>query len=642
VVSIEAAEPNVPVFAAGSGDPAVKVAAELATTGHTVELPPYVVSAMRVQKSLWRYAALPGFEVLTRASEDDTYWLLDALRRGQWLEDHVLPPEWLHAAPVPYTVIIDDADLDKIRSTEMHAEPIVFREPPDAFSWGIPTVNLWTNHFQASDSDTFALNANVRDVDTGTRAYGWVSIERLARCAPALPPWLLSGLLDEQFGFFREGFTPLVGPDPNEIRTSFRPNSTDIRRVVGPGTLWLSIGETKRLQEMIAQDKRNGRSHEVKIETKIPLLPLSQLLADPIPTDENRMLWKSEAALFVRWGISGAESTVPRLKDQFVRFVERARREPVTEAMFTECFGVGFAAVEAALDAYLRRVIAQPISFDPGFPTAFPSSKTRRATADQIGRILGDWLRMQSRSSREQDPEMSGQLLNAAGQMLVRAYRIDNGLPPDADPTGGAAAVERTSDAKPGERVVTLQPLKVAAPRIHDPDLLGTFGLYEHDAGHDEEARGYLERAARGGAVRPQARIVLAQLRYAEALEKPAGPDGKFSAPQAAYILERLEEALRVAPNLDVHLVVVNTWYRCAEKPPHLDLTRMADAAALYPRYTALAYRTAELCLISGECELAGRLADQGLKFANDDKTRADFEGIRAAIAAAAKERTAR
>lgn len=143
VVSSGATEPNVAALAATSGDSTATGTAALATTGHTIVLPSYVVSAMRVQKSGWRYAALPGFEVLTRASEDETNWLLDALRRGQWLEDHVLPSDWLSAAPVPYTVIIDDADLKKIRSTQMHAEPIVFSEPPDAFTWGIPTVNVW-------------------------------------------------------------------------------------------------------------------------------------------------------------------------------------------------------------------------------------------------------------------------------------------------------------------------------------------------------------------------------------------------------------------------------------------------------------------------------------------------------------------
>lgn len=52
-----------------------------------------------------------GFEVLTRASEEDTCTLLDALRSGLWVEDKRLPEYWRPQAPVPYTVIADNTDL---------------------------------------------------------------------------------------------------------------------------------------------------------------------------------------------------------------------------------------------------------------------------------------------------------------------------------------------------------------------------------------------------------------------------------------------------------------------------------------------------------------------------------------------------
>jgi len=62
----------------------------------------FVVSATRIEKNPWRYAALPGFEVLSRASDEATNWLLDAFQRGQLIENEVLPKEWLPQSPVPY------------------------------------------------------------------------------------------------------------------------------------------------------------------------------------------------------------------------------------------------------------------------------------------------------------------------------------------------------------------------------------------------------------------------------------------------------------------------------------------------------------------------------------------------------------
>src|ERR1700685_3418659 len=45
----------------------------------------FVVSATRIGHNPWRYASAGVFEVLSRASEHDTNWWLDALRRGLWL-----------------------------------------------------------------------------------------------------------------------------------------------------------------------------------------------------------------------------------------------------------------------------------------------------------------------------------------------------------------------------------------------------------------------------------------------------------------------------------------------------------------------------------------------------------------------------
>jgi len=47
-----------------------------------------------------------------------------------------------------------------------------------------------------------------------------------------------------------------------------------------------------------------------------------------------------------------------------------------------------------------------------------------------------------------------------------------------------------------------MKPFVVSASRLHDPELLAVYGLYEHDTGDDGKAREFLEAAAKAGAVR--------------------------------------------------------------------------------------------------------------------------------------------
>ena len=100
--------------------------------GRVVMMQRYIVSATRIDKNPWRYASLPGFEILSRASDDATAWWIDATRRGWWFQNEVMPKDWLPASPVPYTLIIDDTNLETVPIGELHAQPINFQAPADA------------------------------------------------------------------------------------------------------------------------------------------------------------------------------------------------------------------------------------------------------------------------------------------------------------------------------------------------------------------------------------------------------------------------------------------------------------------------------------------------------------------------------
>jgi hypothetical protein len=605
----------VAVPAAGSPESDAAAAAR----ERVVRMQRFIVSATRIDKNPWRYASLEGFEILSRAPDKQTAWMLDSLRRGLWLQNDVLPKDWLPGAPVPYTVLIDDTDMSTVRVGQLHVQPIKLEIPADAVALGqwSEGAMVWSDRVPAGDGDTLAFNTNLFGVDLRTVAYGSISLERMSRCAPPLPRWLAAGLVGQGYGIFREGFMPIVS------RGMF--DTGWIHRADGPGTLWVSVEETHRLLKQLKDDRASDKT------TPIAMLPLGELFGEAQPAPARLALWESEAALLVRWGLMGPGSDDPVTARAFLELARRARVEPVTEKMFTECLGFGYEAMEAKLGAFLRAVLAKPTTVDLDIPAGFPKPKLKPATADQIGRILGDWLRMQGNSFRNLDPALSRESLYYAGRMLERAYRDDNGLPPDVDPSrGGGNSADTAPNALLG-RAVPMKPFIVTAGRIHDSRLLAVYGLYEHDTGDDEKARELLEAAVAAGVVRPAANVVLAKLRFTQAAGRPAGAGGKLSAEQALSVLEPLRAALRFGPSSDAYSLLVGAWTRCEAKPSEGDLDEIAKGVALYPRNTRLAYDAALLCLQCGFDDRASALIDRALVFTADEHRRAYLRKLRPA-----------
>jgi hypothetical protein len=594
-----------------------------------VVLPPFVVQALRIDKTPWRYATVPGFEILTRASDDDTIWIVDGLRRGQWLEEQLLPSDWLMRPSVPYIVVIDDTEVETAQSSDIHSAEIKFNSPADALSWGRYShgIKVASERFGAGDQDTVAISQNVHDVDTNLPYLATISLDRLTRSTPPLPRWVTAGLLGPHFGLWRESFAPAGVDDPAIVAARIIRNYGAFRSAVGPGTLWVSLEETQRLLKQIQMDKKMER------ETEMTMLPLGRLFSEAAPAREDLPLWESEAALFMRWGLMGPGHANPALSHAFLDFVRRARHEPVTELVFRDCFGFGYETMEGKLKLFLRDVLAQPNQLAVDFPTDFPVPRLKAATSDQIGRLLGDWLRMQGDSLRKSDPDLSAKFFYAAGRTLRRAYQYDNGLPPEVDPSPSDMRPAKPSRDHPGEPPVVLKPFVVTAARIHDAGLLTMYGLYEHDTGDDVKAREFLEKAVKTGTVRPRARVVLAQLYYAQAMAQPLGANGKLSPQQAAAILAPLSTFPQTSSYFDADALIVATWLHCEAKAPASEIAKIMEGVAQFPRNTQLIFLSALVCSQSGDLVQASGLIDRSLIFVTDAEERSKFERLRAALA---------
>lgn len=83
----------------------------------------FLISAPRIDNNPWRYGTVAGFEILSRASDEQTKWVTDALQRGAAIEDAILPPDWLPRPAVPYTINIATAksDLDEFEKLRRRA-----------------------------------------------------------------------------------------------------------------------------------------------------------------------------------------------------------------------------------------------------------------------------------------------------------------------------------------------------------------------------------------------------------------------------------------------------------------------------------------------------------------------------------------
>ncbi len=540
---------------------------------------------------------------MSRASDEDTSWELNALLRGWAVQEAVLPAEWLPTLPLPYLVIIDDTNLAAVQREQIQTRAVTLASPIDDASWGrFSRETLVWNESVTTDGDTVAFDNNLYGVSHAGFPYAAIKLTTLPRATPPLPSWVLAGLF-RRSGLFREGFVfqaPAVLVAGHVVAASDQLwlKAGTLKEAFGPGTIWSSPAETQRLLN-------------APLWTRIPLLPLAQLFAEDPPSAADLPRWESEAGLFLRWGLMGPGREDAASFKSFLHFVERARREPVNEALFVACFGYGYGAMEEEVGAF-PQASPQPTDHRAGpehsLPVPHPAGPSGHS-----GRIGQSPRRLAApagrRCQRAQNPPLSSGLLALSGRMLLGAYREDNALPPD----------QVTVDA-------------VAALHIQDPKLLAVFGLYDHDAGRDAKARELLEPAVAAQVMRPRAYLALAEIRYAEAVAHPGAGGGRLSTAQAEAVLDPLRQALRFPPNPEVYTLLADTWLRSAAAPPASDLALLAAGTAIFPRSTVLAYKSAVVCDHAGDRPQAMRLIDRALGFAIEPSAHSRLQALRASL----------
>ncbi len=543
-----------------------------------VNLPPFIVEEAS-KGPPWRYAELPGFEILSRCPDRTTRDLALTHYRLHRLLELLVPARLQLTFAVPKAIIFYDEALQSAASREVIAAMLKksakeaavpdyplsgsgrmgFRGaglvPPIARPISfLPNLRLW-------DKDAMTVFAIVReggfDSDRLVLTRDYVSY-LLNNRAPALPWWFVNGVLTLYDG------------------VEYRPTSLKL------GTLpWISDAFARA----VIQDPKTAPAP----------LPFAEFFAGVPPTGETpdqedrRKVWLAQSALVVRWAL---DDRTPEQREAFWDLVARASGG-VTPEMFQRCFGVDFATADAQLAAYLPIAVRKDWTLRPAKPLKPPTLTLRNASDADLARIKGDWERLEVGYVRANFPDLAGKYLEQARRTLRHAYERD----------------------------------------ARDPRLLAVLGLCECDAGDDQAAREFLEAAARLGPLRPRAGYELARLRFAAADAAPEGASHGLSVAQIAHVFTPLFAAREQLPHFpEVYELIGQVWQRAAFRPTRGHLDVLEDGVRLFPRRSPLVLQAATLYAAHGYGTEAAAMVRLGLLVAKDADERARFTQIEARL----------
>jgi len=543
-------------------------AAESVELDEPILLPPFFVEES-INGPPWRYAKVPGGEILSRCGDEKTREFFKAYDRLHQLLGEFLPESLRLSTTVPKALILFDESLQPVSSREVisglmqDAPSVAPRSGPIRFGGRrmrpvaptprvrfVPNLRLW-------DRDAMSLFVIMRrgkfDGDSLALTAGYVRY-LLNNRLPALPAWFIAG------------FQTLYA------RTTF-----------GRDRLTLAPLKWSRA---VAAAARGQVSRGPPV-----LMSLAELFsADLSPrldvSDEDlAQLWRAQAALLVRWGIDGDRDR----RRAWWNFVERSALEGASEALLHECLGLDFAAVLGQLGTYRSTAVRRSLRIRPSSLSPPPVLALRDATAAEVGRIKGDWERMEIAHVKSRWPALAGKYQEQAQRTLASAYRRDP----------------------------------------YDAGLLAVLGLYEVDIGEDEKAREYLEAAYRLGELRPRAAYELARLRH-DALRAGRPADGRLLAEEAVSVFTPLFAAREEQPPLpEVYELIGEVWAHCEAVPTRGHLRVLDEGIRLFPRRTALILRAAELNAGHGYRAAAIDLIELGCRLAPDAAARRPFEELR-------------
>lgn len=516
----------------GAAAPAVQVALDA-----PIELPKYEVSETRIPPppESWRYAAIPGFEILSNASRRNT----DVFVQDFQLLQQVIAVIWPTAQRLgpggPVLLVL----CGRGNSFESFLGRAVKQEAG------------WRNSAFYEDSELSAIVVDFAATELLTdqgreeadpfRSFRLEYFRYLIRRSVRNPP-----------AWFEEGMVQMAA-------------AVDYTRE------WIEFGKVGDGFGNLDPLGFNA------ILARRAILPMQRLF-DGTGAGQERRVWQAQCYAFVHRCLYGMNGD---LQKQFIKFLDRSQREPVTESLFKQCFGRGYEDFAIELRGYVEFTVYKYSQYSAKKGQAFAKPEAvrqRDATDAEVGRIKGEVMRL------------AGQREEAKLALIAPYLR--------------------------GER---------------EPQLLAALGLYELEVGQQVRARKFLEAAFKAGSVRASANLALARLRWDEI--RAVEGDFRPAAAQVESVLAPLQRMATQRHRLpEIYDLAAEVVLASGAEPSPVQLGFVLEGASRNGNRPRLLHLVAQLCLRAKRHHDARMLVEHALRLVKDPPSREAFLELQKAL----------
>lgn len=540
--------------------------AQPAPSEPVVELPQFVVTDTRdlPPPESWRYASIPGFEILSNASERESQRLIRDFELFRQALREVWPLPQRLQRPTMLILCGSRGAFDAFAPSghppaELASASRFLRSPEhSAIILDLQAKVLDVLGDDVGADPTASTDFNRISVDHNKQLYREYLFHLLSGTSPRPPAWFEEGMAQIVMAikFSREQIVLGEIEDPNTL-------SASAAAVAGVNA---AAGSDDPDLQALPGAPAEDRDFNVALFRRA-LVPMPVMLSMPHgapetvnPLGNNR--WAKQSYAFVHMCLFGRGG---KFQQGFGTFLVRlGRGEPLTEDLFKECFKMDYKSMLAELRGYIQFTDytkqGRRAPKGKGF-AEIPPIQFKEATQSEVGRIKGEALLLAGRE-------------DAARLAMIAPYTR-------------------------GER---------------DPELLASLGLLERQSGKDERARKLLEAAfGTEPATRGRAHFELARLRFADAATAPAGPDGKLSVAQAESVLSPLFAARVQPPPIAAgYETMADVWLASELKPNREQIGYLFEGVRQFPRRAALTYKSALVCAAHGFTEETRALIEFG------------------------------
>lgn len=527
-------------------------AQDASTSDKVIELPKYTVSDTPIlpPQESWKYAKIPGFEVLSNANTSRTKAFMEDFQLLRQVVNVVWPAVERLGPSGPMMVILCGRGnsfnqfLPKGERLESDRYNSIFNEDAEStvivVDFAAADLYVTGSGPVSVNSETGEFNNGGREESDPFRAFRVQYFRNLARRSVRnAPAWFEEGLAQLcasvdytktwiEFGKVGDGFGGSKVGDFNQIMAQ--------RGIMG-------------LAKLFAGDRSN------------------------LDHDE-RYVWSAQCYAFVHMCLYGLNG---KYLKPFAEFLDRSTKEPVSEALFKQCFKRSYNDMEIEIRGYIEFTVHKYQQWEAKKGKAFATPEKvvlRDATDSEIGRIKGEALRLAGNKDE-------------ARTALIAPYIR-------------------------GER---------------DAALLASLGLYELEQNDPVRARKFLEAAIKAGSVRSRANLELAKMRYYEV--NAAAKEGRLSAQQVAQVLQPLY-ALRNQNNRlpEVYELAAQTLLAADGLAKEEVFKFIMEGAMRFPARIKLIYLAAALSIRTQHWQEARALVDHGLKYSTEAASREEFVNL--------------